>query len=588
MFALAFLLSGCRNRSACDHELEAIDSMMARQDHREALRRLEQFPAAEVGKDDKAYYGLLLTMAKYKNYCEFDDDSLITGIVEYYRKERKQELYLRSLIAQGCVNEDLGRLDKAVECYHQAEIIESVQDTADIAYAKLRLGTIYHKSHIGTQTIALQKYEEALSLYQAIGDKHYELLCLTEVGALYRNLNEKHDSAVLYLKAACELAKTDKDPFFIFTTNFLLSEYYLVREKDYKTAVQYGRRALSVKPSVVEHPRAHYRIAESYLNLGQKDSASYYLKTAPRMVETADSIVYYDVMSKLEHARHDEGLSKHYMELAHTLADSVTVHGLNHRLLAVEKKYDLQQEELENARLQSRLLGTWLVLAAIAIGTLLSLLGLLRYRQRLHLKEHEHEMIKADLNASIAGLRQMQSRLDSYESELQSSEAACREQIAANETLEQERQRLKSAIDNLEIKKLQSDNLRAIISQQIESVKQLMTWYYQSDATTFARKFHEIMSIPARDDTDASYWANLYALVNDLQDGVLARVQDAAGGRLSNSEMNLLALYCCGFSHSAIMVTMGYKHIGTVYNKKNQIARKLGVNDLDQFIQIKA
>ena len=40
----------------------------------------------------------------------------------------------------------------------------------------------------------------------------------------------------------------------------------------------------------------------------------------------------------------------------------------------------------------------------------------------------------------------------------------------------------------------------------------------------------------------------------------------------------------CGFSRTVIMVTMGYKHIGTVYNKKNQIAQKLGVNDLDEFL----
>ena len=30
------------------------------------------------------------------------------------------------------------------------------------------------------------------------------------------------------------------------------------------------------------------------------------------------------------------------------------------------------------------------------------------------------------------------------------------------------------------------------------------------------------------------------------------------------SEMNMLALYCCGFSRTVIMVTMGYTHIGTV------------------------
>ena len=38
-------------------------------------------------------------------------------------------------------------------------------------------------------------------------------------------------------------------------------------------------------------------------------------------------------------------------------------------------------------------------------------------------------------------------------------------------------------------------------------------------------------------------------------------------------------------SFTVIMVTMGYKHIGTVYNKKNQIAKKLHVNNLDDFVR---
>ena len=49
--------------------------------------------------------------------------------------------------------------------------------------------------------------------------------------------------------------------------------------------------------------------------------------------------------------------------------------------------------------------------------------------------------------------------------------------------------------------------------------------------------------------------------------------------------MNLLALYCCGFSRTMVMVTMGYKNVGTVYNKKLQIAKKLHVNNLDDYLR---
>ena len=582
--ALAVVLSGCKNTSTHNPELEAIDSLLNIQENGKALMRLKEFNAGDISVDDKAYYDLLLTMAKYKNYCQFNNDSAINTAVDHYKKTNQTALYLRALIAKGCVNEELGNLDKAVECYHQTEKISGEYDSLNMAYAKLRLGYLYQSQFIGTETIALRKYIEALALYQSIGDKHYELVCLSEIGRIYCSIKEKHDSAVIYLKKACELAKTDKDPYFLFGNNFSLSEYYVVRAKDYRAAVDYGRQALAVDASVVEHPRAHYRLAEAYLHLGRLDSAQYYLNSAPRRVETVDSIVYLDVMSQLEHARHNDGLSRQYIEQAHAIADSVTINGLNHRLLAVEKKYDLQQQELKSSQLLARLRGTWLILAAITIAALLLLLGLLRYRSRLRLKEHERALLQTDLDASLAGLQHMQARIDEYERELDSTKAACVQQIAANQALEQQYGQLNIDIATLEEKKRQSDELRTIITQQIDAVNKIMTWSYQHDAATFTRKFREIMSIQAKGAKTTTYWANLHVLVNDLHDGILDKAQEKAHGNLSESELNLLALYCCGFSRTVIMVTMGYKHIGTVYNKKNQIAQKLGVNDLDEFL----
>ena len=63
------------------------------------------------------------------------------------------------------------------------------------------------------------------------------------------------------------------------------------------------------------------------------------------------------------------------------------------------------------------------------------------------------------------------------------------------------------------------------------------------------------------------------------------RPQEAAGGTLRDDEINYLALYCCGFSRSVIMTCMHYKSLGTVSNKKIQIAQKLNVTNLDDFLK---
>ena len=327
-----------------------------------------------------------------------------------------------------------------------------------------------------------------------------------------------------------------------------------MREKDYQLSKKYGLQAISADPAIIDHPRAHYRLVSSYLGLGQPDSAAYYLHKAPAAQSALDSVAYYELMSEVEHQySKDEGKSKHYMQLAHTIADSLTINGLNHRLLEVEKKYDHQLAELNKVENASRLKSALLLAALLALGLLALAFLVWRYRNQLKMRQQEVEMLKADLDGSLASLKQMQARL------------VAREQ-------------------GDEGKKAQSDELRAIINKQIDAVHQLMEWSYQYDSDKFAVKFRETMTLPSVSD-DSNYWSNLQTLVNELHDNVLVKAQEAAGGTLTDSELNLLALYSCGFSRTVIMVTMGYNNIGTVYNKKIQIAKKLHVNDLDDFVR---
>lgn len=550
---VALLLAGCHHDSATMSELARIDSMVYHQHEKEALPLLLQMKTDQLSKQERAYHTVLLSMAMYKNYVPCTSDSAINEAVCYYRNKGDDLKYLKALVAQGCVNEDMGQLEQAVESYHQAEQLPLATDSSMIAYAKLRLGVLYQEQVIGSGTIALEKYNEALPLYRALGDKHYELVCLTSIGGIYRNIDEKHDSAVICMKDAIALAQELGDQYHAFANRYLLSEYYLLREQNYVKSKKYALQAVAADPAIIDHPRAHYRLATSYLYLGQPDSAVYYLNRAPRATSARDSIVYLELMSDLEHQyRKNDAKSKDYMQMAHAIADSLTINGLNHRLLDVEKKYDVQLAELNQVKNESRLKGTLLLAALLALGLLALAFLVWRYRNQLKMRQNEVEMLKADLNGSLASLEQMQARLDAREL-------------------------------NDESQKAQSDELRAIITQQIDAVHQLMAWSYQYDGDKFAAKFREMMTVPGMDD-DSSYWSHLQALVNELHDNVLVKAQEEAGGTLNESELNLLALYCCGFSRTVIMVCMDYKNIGTVYNKKLQIAKKLHVTDLDEFV----
>ncbi len=555
-FAVTFflLLAGCHHDSATIQELSRIDSMVYHYHEQEALPLLQQMNTAQFSEEERAYHAVLLSMALYKNYILNTSDSAINEAVGYFKKSGDDLMYLKALVAQGCVNEDMGQLEKAVESYHHAEELPISIDSSMIAYAKLRLGVLYQSQVIGTNTIALQKYQEALPLFRALKDAHYEMICLTSLGGIYRNIDEKHDSAVIYMKDAIALAQKLDDEYHLFANRYLLSEYYLVREKDYQLSKKYALQAISVNPAIIDHPRAHYRLVLSYLGLGQPDSAVYYLNNAPAPHNALDSVAYYELMSEMEHQyRKDEGNSKHYLQLAHAIADSLTINGLNHRLLEVEKKYDHQLAVLNKVESEARLKEALLLAALLALGLLALALLMWRYKNQLKMRQQEVEILKGDLDGSLASLKQMQARLDSRNHD------------------DEGRMR-------------QRDELRSIISQQIDAVHQLMEWSYQYDSDKFVTKFREMMTVPGVSD-DSNYWSHLQSLVNELHDNVLVKAQETAGGALTETELNLLALYCCGFSRTVIMVTMGYKSIGTVYNKKLQIAKKLHVTDLSDFVK---
>ena len=550
----SLMIAGCHHDSATMRELSRIDSMVYHQQEKEALPLLQQMDTKPFSKEERAYHAVLLSMAMYKNYVPCTSDSAINEAVGYFKKSGDNLKYLKALVAQGCVNEDMGNLEQAVNSYHQAEALPLATDSSMIAYAKLRLGILYQSQVVGTNTVALQKYQEAMPIFKAIGDKHYELVCLTSIGGIYRNIDEKHDSAVICMKDAIKLALEQGDQYHAFANRYLLSEHYLVREHNYLLGKEYGLQAISADPAVIDHPRAHYRLVKCYMLLGQPDSALYYLQHAPQATATNDSILYYELMSELEHQYwKNEEKSKNYIQRAHAMADSITINGLNHRLLEVEKEYDHQLAVLNQLRSESRLKEALLLAALLALALMAVTSLVWRYKNQLKMRQNEVEMLKADLDGSLASLQQMQARLDSRE---QDDEGKAR----------------------------QSDELRAIINQQIDAVHQLMAWSYQYDSEKFAAKFKEMMTVPGMGD-DSNYWSHLQALVNELHENVLVKAQEEAGGTLTDSELNLLALYCCGFSRTVIMVTMGYKSIGTVYNKKIQIAKKLHVADLDEFVR---
>ena len=530
-------------------QLVAVDSLLAQDHSEEALQVLQAINPSSLNHQDKAYHALLSTQAGLACHVATKSDSAINEAVKYFKAHNDKEKHARALLYQGRVNGELGNLNKAIACLLQVEDIAESDDLKNRTMAKLAMGELYQSQVIGAKTLGANKYREALDLFNMLGDKHHQIICLSELGGLYRINKEKEDSALYYINSAIELSKQEVEPQYVMANLFSRAQYRASRG-DYKGAKDDAVEAIGWSKDLKIHPRIHYCAASAYLHLGRADSARYYLEHAPAMSIAADSIMYYQLLADLAH--HDGKIDDaiNYLNKTNNLADSVAMSGLNHRLLEVEKKYDTQQAELENALLSSRLKGTLLGLALVAF-TALALAALVwRYRNRLKIQQTEYELMKTDLDHSISSLQQMQDMLTERETS-----------------------------------KKQSEELKAIVDNQIQVVHQLLQWSYECNETTFAKRFNSLMTMRGPDEVGASYWDNLQALANELYDNVLVKAQEAAGGTLRVDEINLIALQCHGFSRTVIMICMRYRNLRTVSNKKIQIAHKLHVATLDEFLK---
>ena len=580
LFCLALTCCNGGSDTATMRELSAIDSLLSKARQYElAQHRLDSLHPSGFNQAERAYYSLLLTQSHYKNYIDDTTDAVINEAVDYYEHHGDREKYTRSLLYQGCVYQMMGDAEKAIASYKDAENAAEEDDLENKAFAKLRLATLY-ADNSNYADLKIRKYKEALDLYNQLGDKHYQIVCLTDMGGYYRSLPDKRDSALYYINQAIQLSEAEHENWFLFQNLYQRAEMCCLLTKEYDKARVDILKAIAAGKDEIDHPRAHYVAAETYLNLGRPDSALYYLNHVPASGmmsnHTSDTVMYCRLMSEIAKANKDWDQYTTYYERANEMADSILVANVNKNYLAIEKKYDIQIEELKKVKSESRTRGAILLAALLALLALGVTFLAWRYRSRLKQKETEFELLRTDLDASLASLEQMRATINTREQELK----AAQDELRGNEA------RMGEELAALEAKQRKSDEMRSIVDNQIQVIRQLLELSYQPNEVPFTRKFNEVMTLPVEGaiPTD-SYWNNLHSLTNELHHNVLDEAQRIAGGTLNDSEMNFLALYCYGFSRTVIMICMKYSSLGTVSNKKIQIAKKLGVNNLDDFVK---
>ncbi|MDE5997840.1 MAG: hypothetical protein K2G77_06490 [Muribaculaceae bacterium] len=259
------LLGGCRQ--SFDQLLSKADSMMEEHPDSSLMILADYHLAPGTSAADSAYYALLLTHARYKNFIDETDDSLISLATKYFLAHNDQEKAARALFLQGMIQLNAQRLGEAAVSFKQG--LDIAHDNNHYMWegqCARGLSIIYDRLKNYSQQIIYAQIE-----YDAFikgGNIDWSNYAKLNILRAYNN-NEKYDNV---LKEALMLLHNAEE-----TKDTLLIEEVLVfigtcryTIGDFKGALESYYRAYSMDPSVIRATHG-YNVAVSADNI-QMDS----------------------------------------------------------------------------------------------------------------------------------------------------------------------------------------------------------------------------------------------------------------------------------------------------------------------------
>lgn len=279
LFFISFtmLLGACgRDSHAVSSILLLADSLMqSRPDS--SLQLLEEVSAPQkMGKTDRAWYALLLTQAKYKNYVSLENDSLIQVAVDYFEKNSDRERLAKSYFYSGCVHREQEDISTAINLYLKS--LRTMPQGGDSVFLSMvygYLGDCYGEQYLNSAAIDAHK-----NAYALCGTMHIDraLYALLKIGDNYL-IKDDSDSAFIYYQQAKLLADSLQTSAFKPLVYKNIAALYNERG-EYEEANSYISEAMR-DIEVEESLYSTYFLKGDIMNhLNKKDSALYYWNLA--------------------------------------------------------------------------------------------------------------------------------------------------------------------------------------------------------------------------------------------------------------------------------------------------------------------
>lgn len=547
---LALLLfPSCRRQSGdIDSFLHNAESLM--NEHPEdALSIIRHIDRRKIySSASEARYALLYSQALDKNYVDVTSDSLTAVAVNYYDRHGTKHERAMAHYYQGRVFSNAGNFDAAIRSYSLAEDAASgTDDYYLLGLINNAVGNLHFEQYDLDE--ALQRDLQAASFFHRAQSPYNEALAYIGVGTVY---SLKGDN-VNVEKAYKELNATDK----------ILPLY---EDIIIETKLNTGIDLSSIKRDL----RHYYTIYNNgripiqsmglwqgiYLKANELDSARLCgeIILRNRQAFNAHKIAgCYSLLERVEMARGNYPEAYRYVKQYIAVMDSINQEKEEALVLELEQKYrnrilNQSYENLKQHNDQQRIITGLVLLFSLSL-LVAGLLYLRKWRENAALKMREAEAEKESLGRAC---RELQEQLGSVGDRVDTDD-------------EQERQ----LFDALE-----------------ERMVVLRNWVDKAETmkpALFMKSFRDYMTVNVKSKHALS---DLQYVVNRKYYGVVDYLK-AHYPELRKQDLDLCCLLCFGFSQHGICYLYNYEDIGSFYNKRSRLRKKLGLppeRTLESFI----
>lgn len=554
---LALLLfPSCRRQSGdIDSFLHNAESLM--NEHPEdALSIIRHIDRRKIySSASEARYALLYSQALDKNYVDVTSDSLTAVAVNYYDRHGTKHERAMAHYYQGRVFSNAGNFDAAIRSYSLAEDAASgTDDYYLLGLINNAVGNLHFEQYDLDE--ALQRDQQAASFFHRAQSPYNEALAYIGVGTVYSLKGDNEQMEIVYNKAIeiyKELNATDK----------ILPLY---EDIIIETKLNTGIDLSSIKRDL----RHYYTIYNNgripiqsmglwqgiYLKANELDSARLCgeIILRNRQAFNAHKIAgCYSLLERIEMARGNYPEAYRYVKQYIAVMDSINQEKEEALVLELEQKYrnrilNQSYENLKQHNDQQRIITGLVLLFSLSL-LVAGLLYLRKWRENAALKMREAEAEKESLGRAC---RELQEQLGTVGDRVDTDD-------------EQERQ----LFDALE-----------------ERMVVLRNWVDKAETmkpALFMKSFRDYMTVNVKSKHALS---DLQYVVNRKYFGVVDYLK-AHYPELRKQDLDLCCLLCFGFSQHGICYLYNYEDIGSCYNKRSRLRKKLGLppeRTLESFI----